>query len=815
MPTSLPFLSLPLRKRFPVSSFVAGLLFACALSATAQNSARQVRSLDAQWKFLAEDAKKAEAPDFNDSGWKTVDAPHDWSIAGPVDKANTTGQGGGYFPNGVGWYRKDIALTEADAHKHVYVVFDGVMANSDVWINGAHLGKRPNGTVSFFYELTGHLQFGAGAHNILAVRCDNAQQPASRWYEGAGIYRHVRLVVTGDLHIEPWSTVVTTPKISPASATVHVETTIVNDSDKPATKVQVSFALAGPAGKIPGDWGAPRDIPAKGMVTIGRDIPVANPAIWDLDHPAMYTATASVRTGAAAADTDEVPFGIREFHFDAATGFWLNGKNFKLKGAAMHIEAGGVGIAVPAGVYEHRLLALKALGVNAIRTAHNPPSPDFLDLCDKLGLLVMDEMFDQWTVGKNPFDYHLFFQQWALRDTRDTVRRDRNHPSIILWSAGNEIHDTPQAALANKILTSLVQVFHENDPSRPVTQGLFRPNASHDYDNGLADLLDVVGQNYREQEILAAHAQKPTRKILGTENTHDRNQWIALRDNPPYSGQFLWTGIDYLGEAGEAGGWPLIGNGSGLLDRTGYPRARAFERESWWGTTPNVHIARRVAPTERTSVDPGYETAPARFKQSLFLDWTPEKPGDHVETVEGYTNCEEAELFLNGKSLGRQKLHPDATPLSWKVPYAPGSLKVVGYVGGKGVATDELLTAGKATKLHLTAEHAKTTADDSGVIYIYAEVADDAGTMVPDATNLIHFAVTGPGAIVAVDSGSNADHDSFQKPDRHAYEGRAVAILRATGPGAITVTASSPGLATATTTVQAAAPAPPAFVRSF
>ena len=295
-------------------------------------------------------------------------------------------------------------------------------------------------------------------------------------------------------------------------------------------------------------------------------------------------------------DEDAVPFGIREFRFDAATGFWLNGRNFKIKGVCLHHDGGAFGAAVPLRVWERRLEILKRLGVNAIRTAHNPPAPEFLDLTDRMGFLVMDEMFDSWTVAKNPYDYHRYFNEWSRIDTRDIVRRDRNHPSIIVYSAGNEIRDTPKAELAKTILRGLVDVFHENDPTRPVSQGLFRPNVSRDYDNGLADILDVVGQNYRENEILAAHRQKPTRKILGTENTHDRNAWLALRDNAPYAGQFLWSGIDYLGEARA---WPGIGFPFGLLDRTGTPRPRAFERQSWWSDEPMVHITRRVAPRRR------------------------------------------------------------------------------------------------------------------------------------------------------------------------------------------------------------------------
>ena len=778
--------------------------------------AQQVTSLDGPWSFTTGEQKGAEQTAFDATHWQTVQVPHDWAIAGPLDKAAPTGQGGGYFPSGIGWYRRALNLTPAQKSQQLYVAFDGVMANSEVWINGFKLGSRPNGTVSFYYDLSGHLDFTPGAKNILAVRTDTSKQPASRWYEGNGIYRDVRLVSLNNIHAAPWSTVVTTPAITADSATVHVETTLQNEADLLAKGVDVSFSIVGPDGKRLLKTADVHQLAPKAATKVGMDMMVPKPTLWNLDQPAMYTITVAVTQSGRAVDTTTIPFGIREFHFDANTGFYLNGKNFKLKGAAMHIDGSAVGIAVPDAVYEHRLVALKALGVNAIRTAHNPPSPAFLDLCDKLGLLVMDEMFDQWTVAKNPYDYHLNFQDWAIRDTRDTVLRDRNHPSVILWSAGNEIHDTPNAALANKILTALVKTFHENDPTRPVTQALFRPNASHDYDNGLADLLDVVGQNYREAELLAAHEAKPTRKIMGTENGPDRQIWLAMRDHPAYSGQFLWTGIDYLGEAGEAGGWPIFANGSGLLDRIAYPRSRGYERESWWLTTPNIHAARRVAAGEKLNVDPGYEAAPKRFQQSVYADWTPANTGSHDENVEVYTNCEEADLLLNGVSLGKQKLHADASPIAYKVPYAAGTLVAIGYNDGKEVSRNELRTAGKAVSVRLTAEHPTVSSAQSDLVFVTATLRDANGTVVPESGTQLSFAVTGPGTIVATDNANNADHDPFNAPARKTFQGRAVMLVRATATtGTITLTATSPGLTTGTTAVTAVAPATPTYQRTF
>ena len=788
-------------------------------AAPAQAPVRTIVDFNADWKFFEGDQAHAEQAALDDSSWRIVTVPHDGSIAGPVDPKNLSGPAGGFFPTGIAWYRKSFSLPAKDARRHVYIAFDGVMANSDVWINGFHLGRRPNGYVSFFYDITGHVQFRPTAHNVIAVRCDTSQQPASRWYEGGGIYRPVRLVLMQDVHLEPWSTFVTTPVATSASATVRTESTVVNESGAPQ-KTALEVTLTAPDGSPAGSIVTPEQTIAKGeQAAFTAEISVPTPQLWDIDHPSLYRVLVRVKTGSAAgrrrtaSDDEQAQFGIREFHFSPDSGFWLNGRNFKIKGVAIHSDGGAFGIAVPTAIWERRLAALRVLGVNAIRTAHNPPSPAFLDLCDRMGFLVMDEMFDCWTVGKNPYDYHLDFEQWSSIDARDTVRRDRNHPSIILWSAGNEIHDTPHAELAHGILARLLAVFHENDPSRPVTQALFRPNVSHDYDNGLADMLDVVGQNYRENEILAAHTQKSSRSILGTENGHDRAVWLALRDHAPYSGQFLWSGIDYLGEAGK---WPNISRPTGLLDRTALPHPRALERQSWWASAPNVHIARRVATTERSAIDPGYESFKPVREESLLLDWTPRNTTAHSESVEVYTNCEEVELLLNGQSLGRQKLHSDASPLTWNVPNAPGSLKAVAYNQGSQVAEDVLRTAGTAARIVLFSERTTLSPGGDDVVTIVATAVDAAGVPVPDESADVQFTVSGPAEIVATDNGSNTDHESFLLPHHHLYGGRTIAILRATASsGSIRVHASAAGLADGDALLTAVPSAPSGFVRAF
>jgi beta-galactosidase len=587
-----------------------------------------------------------------------------------------------------------------------------------------------------------------------------------------------------------------------------------------ARQAAIEVFLIAPDGTAAGRFVTPAQTMAPGAkARFFGECPVSAPQLWDVDRPSLYRVRVRLKSSgnlakaAPVTDEEETPTGIRAFHFDAATGFWLNGRNFKIKGVAIHSDGGALGIATPTAIWGRRLAALRALGVNAIRTAHNPPSPEFLDLCDRMGFLVMDELFDCWTVGKNPYDYHLDFEQWSSIDIRDTVRRDRNHPSIILWSAGNEIHDTPHAEMAHAILARLLALFHENDPSRPVTQALFRPNASHDYDNGLADMLDVVGQNYREREILAAHAQKPSRAIVGTENAHDRTAWLALRDNAPYAGQFLWSGLDYLGEAGK---WPNISRPTGLLDRTGLPHPRAWERQSWWAAAPVVHVARRVAPTERSAIDPGYESVQPELREPLLLDWTPRNTAPHTESVEVYTNCEEVELFLNGASLGQRKLHPDATPLAWEVPWTPGALKAVAYREGRPVAEDELRTAGKAVRIVLVPERSTLSPDRNDAVTVVATAVDDAGVPAPDAANEIEFSVSGSAHIVATDNGSNTDHESFLLPRRRLYGGRAIAILQATeASGQIELRATAAGLMGAAVRLTAVPAQVGEFVRAF
>jgi beta-galactosidase len=746
-------------------------------------------NFEAGWRFLKGDAAGAETVKFKDANWRKLELPHDWSIEGPFAETNKTGGAGAFLPSGIGWYRKHFTLPKSDSNSVVRIEFDGVMQNSDVWINGVHLGHRPNGYVSFSYDLTGHLNFGK-KENVIAVRCDTSAQPASRWYSGAGIYRHVRLNVTDPFHIIENGVFVSTPQVSATQALVRVEISITNESAR-AVSGNFQISLTTPAGNNVFAVLDGAGLEAHAGNKMVREYVVPHPALWRLEDPKLYKLNLLLCDDQKPFDGRVIRFGIRSAEFTATNGFELNGKKVVLKGVCLHHEGGAFGAAVPLAIWEARLNTLRTLGVNAIRTSHNPVAPEFLDLCDRLGFLVMDEFFDCWTVGKNPFDYHLDFETWSARDAADTVRRDRNHPSVILYSIGNEIHDTPKPKIAIPIASNLVEVCHANDPTRPVTQALFRPNVSGDYTNGLADLLDVIGTNYRDNELLAAQRARPERKIVGTEQRHDRQTWLWLRDNPSHAGQFLWTGVDYLGESRR---WPIVNHSSGLLDRTGDVKPMAFERQSWWGTAPMVRLARRTAPNDRMPNDPGYG-GEELHTQVQFADWTPRNPQPHDETVEAYSNCEEVELFLNGNSLGAQKINANAAPRVWKIPFAAGTLKAVAKNAGKIVATDELRTAGPAQKIVLSTETKSLAPGFDAVAIVRVTIVDTNSITVPRAEDLVSFKISGPGVVAAVDNGSTVSHEPFQAGERKAFQGECVAFVKATGvKGEITLTASAPGL---------------------
>jgi len=778
----------------------AALALTLAAPAIAQPAGTQ--PLDQDWRFARGDVADAETAGFPDAAWQRVDLPHDWAITGPFDAHAAATGSGAFLPSGVAWYRKHFTLPASTAGKRVFVAFDGVMERSGVWINGHHIGHRPSGYASFRYDLTPHLIAG---ENVIAVRSDTAAQPASRWYAGAGITRHVRLIVTGDVYGEAWRTAVRVMKLDAGSADLAIDSSVMNQRDRPV-EAHLEAVITGPDGKqIATLRGDAATLPAGRATNLALTGALARPHRWDPKDPALHSALVRVRaTDGAILYEERIAFGIRDARFDAATGFWINGRNVKLKGVAIHADGGPFGMAVPLAFYERRLRGLMALGVNAIRTAHHPFSPEFLDLCDRLGLIVMDEAFDMWTVAKNRNDYHLFFTDWSSLDARDFARRDRNHPSVVIWSIGNEIHDTAYPVVAKSILDRLQKIFHAEDPTRPVTMALFRPNTTGDYKNGLADMLDVVGQNYRETELAKAHADNPARKIVGTENSKNRASWLVVRDNPAYAGMFLWTGADYLGEADRAG-WPAISNRSGLVDRIDGVKPIGWERASWWSERPVVKLARRVTEVVDISELPTMVgvAMPQPRGSGVLADWSPDNRAAHDEKVEVASNAEAVELLLNGKSLGRKPRNADDSAIAWTAPFAPGELRAVGYRGGRKVGEDVLRTASAPAAIRLIAEAPTVGSGFDDVVAIRLEVVDAKGVLVPNAQDMLTVSVTGSGTLVALDNASVTDHTTFASPNRAVAGGKAVAFIRGKGAGRVTITVTAPGLKTGSATLTA------------
>ena len=779
--------------------------------------------MDPGWRFTLGDPAGAERPAFDDRGWRRVDLPHDWSIQGTPRQEAPGGGGMGYFPGGTGWYRKSFRLPAGAQGRITWLEFDGVYMNSDVWINGTHLGRRPYGYISFAYDVTKHLASGV---NVVAVRVDNSRQPNSRWYTGSGIYRHVWLTLADRLHVGHWGTYVTTPRADATGAEVVARTRVENDFGTPRRGVLHSVVTDEAGREVA--RGAMRFFLAPGdTAQLTVQLRIESPRLWSVESPTMYQLRSTVSEGTREADAVTTPFGIRSIAYDKDRGFLLNGRQVKMRGINLHHEAGGLGAAVPERVWRHRLELLKAMGANAVRTSHNPPAPEFLDLCDRLGFLVMAEAFDEWTVGKVPEGYHQYFSEWSERDVSDFVHRDRNHPSIVLWSAGNEIGEQSLPD-GPRVLRRLLTVFHREDPTRPVTTGNDKIAAdSTPATLGFLNALDVVGYNYvdrwhERRELFASEDRHdhPEWKMIGTESgtifqSFDERyslgddpavlrpnynsgmlqaerlwKWVTLNDY--FAGDFMWTGVDYLGEST----WPFKGFASGALDITGAPKDAYYLYQSLWTEGPVLR---------------------------LFPHWNWPGRAGQVIPVLAYTNCNIVELFLNGRSLGEKRLefpaqgtsggwntypkplvHPTTADLhlSWDVPYQPGVLRAVGKRSdGTGTCNAEVRTAGTPVAIRLVPDRDTITTGPGDVAQVGFEIVDSAGTVVPTAETLVRFAASG-GKLLLVDNANLQDLDPYSCDHRHAFNGRGLAILRAEQPGALRVSVSGGGLQPASLTLQ-------------
>jgi beta-galactosidase len=789
-------------------------------------------SLDADWRFFRGEAAGAEKLDFADGSWRRLDLPHDWAIEGPFDRKYGPHRGALPF-FGVGWYRKHFTLPASARGRTVSVEFDGAMAHARVWLNGEALGGRPYGYIGFSFDLTPHLRLGED--NVLAVRLA-PKDHSSRWYPGAGIYRHVWLDVMGPVHVARWGTYVTTPRVSDAEATVVVRTEVRNRGSSEAV-VAVETSLVDATGAIVARATRAARVPAEGSATVAPELTVTRPERWDVGRPYLYQAVSVIRDHERAVDRTSTSFGIRSILFDRTRGFVLNGRRVPLQGVCLHHDLGALGTAVDGRAIERQLEILQGMGANAIRTSHNPPAPELLGAADRLGFVVMDEAFDEWRKTKVANGNGTFFDEWGERDLRDMIRRDRNHPSVVLWSIGNEVLEQADPD-GWKLARRLTAICHEEDPTRPVTAGFNQlDNAIR---NGLVAEVDVAGFNYqapRYGEVLRKH---PDWIVLGAETSscvssrgvyhlpiekyqkHPSRQitsydviappwayapdveWAALDRFPRVLGEFVWTGFDYLGEPTpyfmwnqpRDDDWPSRSSYFGIVDLAGFPKDRYYLYQSRWTDEPMVH---------------------------LLPHWNWEGREGREIPVFAYTNAEEVELFLNGRSLGRKRKGTDLvtipvgekggshgtlrTPyrLAWSVPWEPGVLRAVAFREGAQVATTEVRTAGEPARVVLSPDRVRLAADGEDLSFVTVRIEDVAGALCPRADNLVRFEVTGAGRIAGVDNGDPTSLASFQAPERRAFGGLALLIVRTERDreGAIRIVATSDGLQSAGVSLEA------------
>jgi beta-galactosidase len=792
-------------------------------------------SFDFGWKFFKGDAPGAQLPGFADEGWRNLDLPHDWSIEGPFSEQPDSGTYA-HLPTGIGWYRKRFRIPQSYNDRKVVIEFGGVYQNSEVWINGQYLGKRPYGYISFCYDLSPHLNFGND--NLIAVKVDNAHQPNCRWYSGSGIYRHTWLLVTNKLHVGCWGTFITTPEVDVNSSLVQVRTRVRNEGEQVARCRLVTRILDDREGREIQTAEAMQDITANGgEYEFVQQVRVDRPGLWSPHNPYLYRVCSTLIEHNQTVDQYDTTFGIRKIEFDADKGFLLNDRQVKLNGVCLHHDGGSVGAAVPERVWERRLEILKAMGCNAIRTSHNPYAAEFMDLCDRLGFLVMDEVFDEWKIAKGQtpdFGYRLYFDDWSERDVTDFIHRDRNHPSVVLWSAGNEVGDQVAPGGA-RTLKRLIEIFHREDPTRLVTVGCDQiaaePAAAP---REFLNLLDVVGYNYVDRwrdraekyYSIDRHAH-PHARVIGTESSGmygirgdyrelfppnpeetmwgwRSNRWINVerlwkfvRTNDYVSGDFMWTGIDHLGESP----WPAKNAITGVLDTCSFKKDGYYFYQSQWTDKPMVH---------------------------LFPHWNWVGNEGEFIPVLCYTNCDTVELFLNEKSLGvqgywfpragmqaRYNNYPARNQalcttsdlhLTWNVPYQPGILKAVGVKDGKTVVTEVITTTGEPARVALAVDRMGILADRRDVAHVTVSILDGQGRLVPTADNQVTFNIQGEGKMIGVDNGNPLSHEDFKSNRRKAFNGLCLAIVQSTGkPGPIQITVTSPELTSSTLTITSTA----------
>ncbi|MFO7853306.1 MAG: beta-galactosidase GalB [Bacteroidota bacterium] len=791
----------------PIIGAVTALLITGMLACSPENPREKI-NFNTGWKFHHGDYDNAQLPGYEDSGWRLLNLPHDWSIEGEFSKDHPATVGGGALPGGIGWYRKTFSLDRKNSGKLFYIEFDGVYRNSEVWINGHYLGKRPYGYSSFRYELSPYLDFG-DKKNVIAVRVDNSRQPNSRWYSGSGIYRNVWLLSTGKIAVDHWGTFVSTSSVSKDSALVKVETKILDRADD-TDELSLITSVYDKEGDLLTSVKTDNINAGDSTFTINQELGIENPILWSDTNPYLYRVVSEIKVGRKLSDRYETTMGIRYFDFDNDKGLILNGDPVKIHGVCNHHDLGCLGAAINTRAIERRLELLKEMGCNGIRTAHNPPSPELLDLCDRMGFIVMDEAFDMWKMKKSEYDYSIYWDEWHRKDLKDLVLRDRNHPSVFIWSIGNEIleqWDTTGISIARE----LAGIVRNLDDTRPLTAGCNNP-APHNYVIR-SDALDLIGYNYHEEIFADFPADFPGEKFIATEttsalatrgsydmpsdsirrwpvrwdlafnegnddltcssydncstpwgSTHEET-WSIVKKYDFLSGMFVWTGYDYLGEPTPYT-WPARSSYFGILDLCGFPKDAYYFYKSEWTNSPVLHVF-------------------------PHWNWTSGKLVD----IWAYTNCEEVELFLNDKSLGVKKKNSDKLHLQWKVPFEPGKLVALGKTNGSEVLRKEVHTAGEPERIDLSADRSSIDSDGSDLSFITVTVVDKNGIQVPYADNLVSFAIEGDASIAGVDNGSQTSMEPFKASKRKAFHGKCLLVVKAGNKqGEITITASSDGL---------------------
>lgn len=788
----------------------AFLIFTLVLFAGCKKSnydPRIVLDFNDNWFFhLTEE--DASSPDYDHSKWEELSVPHDWSIEGEFDKDNPATTGGGALPGGIGWYRKAFYLPESDTSKRIFIDFDGVYWNSTVYLNGKKIGYRPNGYISFRYDLTSYLNYGEH-HNIIAVKVDNSNQPNSRWYSGSGIYRNVRLVKTNSVHVDLWGTSITTPEVDSSSSTVSLEITLNNyTSQNRALKVMTEIKDS--EGNLVAMEFTKEEIKPDTRQQISQIIHIDKPNLWSTENPYLYNAVTYIEEGKVLVDKYETTFGIRYFDFDPERGFSLNGKKTKILGVCNHHDLGCLGSAINVRAIERQLEILKDMGCNGIRTAHNPPAPELLDLCDKMGFIVMDETFDMWKRKKTPKDYSQYWDQWHVRDLEDHMMRDRNHPSVFIWSIGNEILEQWDTS-GIKMAKELYSIASKMDSTRPIVVACNPPSPTNYLIQ--SDVFDLIGYNYAHKEYVKHPEVFPGKSFIATEtvsglmtrghydmpsdsvrrwpirwdlpfyegnpdytvssydnvstpwgSTHEET-WKVMKKHDFMSGMYLWTGFDYLGEPTPYT-WPARSSYFGIIDLAGFPKDIYYMYQSEWTDKQVLH---------------------------LFPHWNWSE-GEKVDMVV-YTNCTEVELFLNDSSLGTKRKEKDDLRLTWQLKYKPGTVKAIGKTQeGKTIST-EVKTAEEAAKIKLSADRTILHADGKDLSFITAEILDKNGVIVPNAENLIQFEILGDALIVGVDNGNQTSHESFKANLRKAFNGKCLVVIQSSGKkGLVNLRATSDNL---------------------